>query len=135
LRFVYNWCTDFREDDNKITGSKNKRRILEKTRKRIVYVTTYFPKPSKAMMGVNLVTLHPPNSWHLDFIGQEDDEQGDYRLTRLGARRTRLDMRFSEKYRVRQATTQAEDKKHTEEMWDKYVAALEKDYSRTITHS
>jgi len=130
LRFVFNWCTDFREDDNRITGSKNKRRILQKARRRVVYVTTYFPKPNKPKIGVNLVTLHPPNSWHLEFVGEEDYEDGEYRLTRLGSRKTRLDMRFKERYKVRNAPSAAEDKKGTEELWDKYVAALERDYSR-----
>jgi hypothetical protein len=131
LRFVYNWCTDFREDDNKLTGSKNRRKILQKNKRRVVYVTTYFPKPNKIRIGVNLVTLHPPNSWHLDFIGEEDYEEGDYHLTRLGSKKTRLDMRFREQYRVRNVPSAAEDKKGTEELWDKYVAALERDYSRT----
>jgi len=135
LQFAYKWCTDFREDDNKITGSKNERRILQKNRKRVVYVTTYFPKPETSKVGVNLVTLHPPNSWHLEFVGEEDDEEGDYHLTRLGTRKTRLDMRFQEKYKVRNAPTQAEDKKHTEEIWDKYAAALERDYSRVKRYS
>jgi hypothetical protein len=133
LPFVYKWCTDFREDDNKITGSKNRRKILQQTLKRVVYVTTYFPKTGEPKIGVNLVTLRPPNSWHLEFIGEEDDEEGDYRLTRLAAKKTRLDMRFSEKYKVRHAPTQAEDMKHTEEIWDKYAARLEKDYRQTVS--
>jgi hypothetical protein len=33
LRYVYEWCTDFREDDPQITGSKSQRKVLEKTRK------------------------------------------------------------------------------------------------------
>ena len=132
LRFVYRWCTDFREDDNRITGSNNKRKILQKNLKRVVYVTTY-SKAGVSKVGVNWVILSPPNSWHLDFIGEEDDEEGEYRLTRLAARKTRLDMRFSEKYKVRNAPTQKEDAKHTEEIWDKYVAALEKDYARSVS--
>jgi len=131
LTFVYKWCTDFREDDNKITGSTNRRRILQRTRKRVVYVTTYFSRPGVARMGVNMVTLHSPTSWHLEFIGEEDNEVGDYKLTRLGARKTRLDMRFLERYKVRRAPTQTEDLKHTEQLWDKFVAALERDYART----
>ena len=39
-------------------------------------------------------------------------------------------MRFKERYKVRNAPSAAEDKKGTEELWDKYVAALERDYSR-----
>lgn len=130
LSFVYKWCTDFREDDNKITGSKNRRKILQLNNKRAVYVITYFPKPGVTKMGINLVTLRPPNAWHLEFIGEEDDEIGDYRLIRVGSSRTRLNMRFVESYKVRNAPSQAEDTRHTQEIWDKYVAALEADYSR-----
>lgn len=130
LTFVYKWCTDFREDDYKITGSKNRRKILEKSKRRTIYVTTYFPKPNKPKTGVNIVTLHPPRSWHLEFVGEEDLEEGEYRLTRLTSGKTRLDMRFKEQFKVRKVPSAAEDKKHTEEMWDKYVAALEKDYAR-----
>jgi hypothetical protein len=130
LSFVFKWCTDYREDDNKITGSRNCRKILQRTKRRVVYVTTYFPKSGRAKMGVNLVTLRPPNSWHLDFVGEEEDEEGDYRLTRLAPRKTRLDMKFSEKYKVPHAPTQVEDMQQVEAIWDKYVAALERDYAR-----
>jgi hypothetical protein len=31
LEYVFEWCTDLREDDGKMTGSKRKRTILVKT--------------------------------------------------------------------------------------------------------
>jgi len=93
-------------------------------------LTKYNTKKGETKIGVNLVTLRPPNSWHLEFIGEEDDEVGDYRLKRLGPSRTRLDMRFVENYKVRGAPSQAEDTQHTEEIWDKFVLALERDYAR-----
>ncbi len=128
FRFVYDWCTDYRESDPKITGSKAKRKILLKTEHRVIYTSAYRigGKPRSA---VNVVTLYPPKAWHLDFIGDEDDETGDYVLTTLGPRRTRLDMTFLEHYKIRNAPTRAQDAKHTHEVWDKYVAALERDYA------
>ncbi len=78
---------------------------------------------------VNVVTLYPPKAWHLDFIGDEDDETGDYVLTSLGPRRTKLDMTFIEHYKIFRPPTKAQDAKHTHEVWDKYVAALERDYA------
>jgi len=128
LRFVYNWCTDFREDDNKITGSKTRRIILQKTKQRVVYISAY-RSSGGSRYGVNIVTLHPPNGWHLDYAGEEADEIGDYRLTRLDPVRTRLDMTFKEKYKIRDAPTRKEDMKQTSEMWDRYVAALERGYA------
>ncbi len=129
LRFVYDWCTDFREDDNKITGSKSKRRILEKTKRRVIYTSEY-RSGGNVRNAANIVTLHPPNSWHLDSIGDEDDEIGEYRLTKLGSKKARLDMVFREKWKVRNPPTKVEYTKHISDIWDKYAAALEKDYEK-----
>ncbi len=129
LRFVYDWCTDYRESDPKITGSKAKRKILLKTKHRVIYTSAYL-SGGKSRSAVNVVTLYHPKAWHLDFMGDEDDEAGDYVLTKLGPRRTRLDMTFTEHYKVRKAPTRAQDAKHTHEIWDKYIAALQKDYHR-----
>ncbi len=127
LRFVYRWCTDYRETDPNITGSKTKRKILLKTEHRVIYTTTYI-SGGKPRTAVDVVTLYPPRAWHLDFVGDEDDETGDYVLKKVGPRRTRLDMTFTEHYKIRKAPTKAQDTKHTHEVWDKYAAALEKDY-------
>ena len=132
LRFVYDWCTDYRESDPKITGSKSKRKILLKNKHRVVYVVNYRSR-GKSRSGVNVVTLYPPKAWHLDFTGDEDDEVGDYVLTSLGSRKTRLDMKFKEHYKISRAPTQAQDVKTIHELWDKYVAALERDYARKKT--
>ena len=127
--FVYNWCIDFREDDSKISGSKTRRIVLQKTKRRSVYISA-FTWAGRSRYGVNVVTLRPPNRWHLDYVGEEADEIGDYRLTKLGPGRTRLDMTFKEKYKIRGAPTRKEEMKHTNEIWDRYVAALERDYAQ-----
>ena len=129
LRFVYEWCTDYRETDPQITGSKSKRRILLRTKHRVVYMLSY-PSRGKIKTGINVVTLHPPDAWHLDFVGDEDDETGDYTLTSLGARKTRLDMKFTERYKMKDAPSKAQDAKNVHEVWGKYVPALERDYAR-----
>jgi len=129
LEFVYGWCTDYRETDPQITGSKSKRVILMKTKHRVVYVTSYRNR-GKTRSAVDVVTLFPPKAWHLDFVGDEDDETGNYVLTSLGPRKTRLDMRFTERYKVTSAPSKEQDIKQIHNVWDKYVAALEKDYSR-----
>jgi hypothetical protein len=128
LKFVYDWCTDFREDDNQITGSKTQRKILQITKRRVIYISTY-EREGRMMSGVNMVTLRPPKAWNLDYVGEEEDEIGRYKLTRLGPGKTRLDMTFTEKYKISDAPTKEEDKSVTERTWDKYVAALEMDYS------
>ena len=128
LRFVYDWCTDFREDDRKMIGSRRKRIILQKTKRRVVYNYIY-RRGGKIRSAVNIVTLQPPKAWHLDSPGQDCDEIADYRLTSLSTKKTRLDMTFKEQYKIRRAPTRAEDAKDLNEAWDKYVAALERDYA------
>jgi hypothetical protein len=128
LKFVYNWCVDFREDDPKIWGSKTRRIILQKTKRRIIYMST-LRRRGKATSAVRIVTLHPPNAWHLDLVGQEGDETGDYRLTSLGPKKTRLNITFKVKYKIANAPTKEKDTKETNEVWDKYIAALERDYA------
>ena len=102
--------------------------MLLKTARRVVYASIY-ESNGKLRNAVNVVTLYPPRAWHLDFIGDEDDELADYLLTRLGPGRTRLDMKFEEHYKTRRAPSVAQDLKHTHQVWDRYVTALEKDYA------
>lgn len=130
LKFVYNWCVDFREDDPKIWGSKTKRIILQKTKQRVIYMSTS-RRRGKASSAVRIVTLKPPNAWHLDLAGQESDEIGDYHLMSLGPRKTSLEITFKVKYKIADAPTKEKDRKQTNEVWDKYVAALERDYTRS----
>ena len=106
LRFAYEWCTDYRESDPKITASKSKRKILLRTEHRVVYATIYRSR-GKPRSAVNVVTLHPPKAWHLDSMGDEEDETGEYTLSTLGPRRTKLSMAFTEHYKIRNAPTTA----------------------------
>jgi hypothetical protein len=128
LKFVYDWLTDFREDDNQITASKTQFKFLQKTKRRVIYLST-LEREGKTVSAVKIVTLHPPKAWHLDYVGEEEDAIGLYKLTRLGPEKTRLDMTFKEKYKISDAPTKEEDRNHTDQMWDKYVATLEKDYA------
>ena len=90
----------------------------------MIYVSSY-KSGGKPRNAVNVVTLYPLKAWHLDFIGDDGDEVGDYVLTRLGPQKTRLDMTFEEHYKMRRAPTKAQDLKHTNEVWDKYVGTRE----------
>jgi hypothetical protein len=137
LRFVYDWCTDYRESDPKIgrfkgfTGSKSKHKILLKNKHRVVYVVNYRSR-GKSRSAVDVITFYPPKEWHLVFTGDEDDEIGDYVLTSFGPRKTRLDMRFKEYYKISRAPTQAQEVKTIHKVWNKLVLALERDYARKL---
>jgi len=129
LEYVFKWCTDFSEDDPKITGSKSQRKILEKTKKRVIYAQLYKAEDGTQKVAIDIVTLKSPTSWHLDYFGEEDNETGEYKLNRLGKSKTRLDMVFKEKWKnVKKIPTRRELVKDVNAVWDKYVSALEADY-------
>jgi hypothetical protein len=129
LFFAFKWCTDYRENDPRITGSKNKRSILEKTKERVIYTIRY-RSGQRTMNAVNIVTLKPPKAWYLDSRGDEDDTIGEYHLTSLGPRKTRLEMTFVESWKIRNYPEKAEYLSDIHRIWDKYAAAFETDYKR-----
>jgi hypothetical protein len=102
---------------------------MQKTKRRVIFISA-FKWAGRPRYGVQIVALRPPNRWHLDYAGEDADEVGEYLLTKLGPRRTRLDMVFKERYKIRGAPTRREEMKQTRDVWDRYVAALETDYAR-----
>jgi hypothetical protein len=131
LDYVFRWCTDFREDDGKMTGSKAKRIFLERSAKRIVWISE-FKEKGKAKEGVRVVWLQPPNSWTLDTCGDQR-EIGEYNLTQKGKNKTRLDMKFQIGF---ESKDEVEDKKKWEkevtEEWEIFGRHLENDYSESL---
>jgi hypothetical protein len=126
LDYVFKWCTDFREDDNKLIGSKTERKILEKTPERVIWRVRY--KEGKGYAeGVRAVWLHPPNLWTLDTCG-DGREVGEYKLKALGKNKTRLDMKFVVTY---DSKDDVEDRDEWEadgvKHWKIYKKALEAD--------
>ncbi len=132
LRFVYDWCTDYSEVDPKITGAKLRRIIIQKTKSRAIYVNQ--PKNAETGTTINIVTLHPPDRWHMKLIGEERDGTGKYHLTRLGPRSTKLHVSLKMKWKTPRAPTKTEFHERLNSMWSKYAAALERDYKRNNGH-
>ncbi len=127
--FVFNWCTDFREDDYKMTGSTARRRFLERTKDRIVWVVNY-RDGRRSVEGVRAVWLKPPNSWRFDTCG-DGREVGDYSLSELKNGKTRLDMVFRVTYDdPSKVESQAEWTKVARRNWSTFAKFLEKDYRR-----
>jgi hypothetical protein len=128
--FVFDWCTDFREDDYKMTGSTARRRFLERTRDRIIWVVKY-KDGRRSVEGIRAVWLKPPNSWHLDTCG-DGREVVDYNLNELKNGKTRLDMVFNVTYDdPNEVENQAEWTKGVKRNWSAYARFLEKDYKKS----
>lgn len=128
LRFTYDWWTDYRDTDMQIIGSKNRRIILEKTKKRTIYAKLSPSDNGAPMVGVNIVTLKPYKSWHLDYFGEECDEIGDYTITKSGRGKTKLSLVFTETTKIGDHTAK-EVEDFVNNIWDHYLEALEREYS------
>jgi hypothetical protein len=130
IDFVFEWCTDFREDDGKMTGSTAKRKFLEQTKERVVWMSE-FKEKGKSKEGVRVVWLHPPDLWTLATCG-DTNEVGEYRLTQKGKNKTRLDMKFHITHGTKD---EVEDKKKWEkevtEEWEIFARHLETDYKES----
>jgi len=136
LDFVFAWCTDYREDDVKMTGSKSRRTMLEKTPHRVVWVVTY-KQEGKTREGLRVVWPHPPDAWELDTCGDMADwgerERGWYKLTPKGNNRTRLDMEFVLTYNSKRHFPEKKQwLKELDELWDTLASFLEKDYKESL---
>ncbi len=134
LEYVFQWCTDFREDDGEMVGSKAKKTFVERTDKRVIWITEYKEK-GKNREGVRVVWLRPPDAWHLDTCG-DGREVGEYRLTGKGKNKTRLDMRFRISYEDKHdAPDKKKWEKDVDEEWETFASHLEKDYKASIRGS
>jgi len=128
--FVFDWCTDFMEDDYKMTGSTARRRFLERTKDRVIWVVKY-KDGKRSVEGIRAVWLKPQNSWHLETCG-DGRELGDYNLTELRNGRTRLDMVFNVTYDdPSEAESTAEWTKDVKRNWSNFAKFLEKEYKNS----
>ena len=114
-KFAYRWLTDYKEDDPTITESKSKIRILEKTKRKAIYTIRYKSRGVR-WDATNIVTPHPPRSWHLDSIRDDYDEIVEYRLTGFEPRKTRLDMVFKVAWKMSKAPNKATSVKHNRQI-------------------
>jgi len=130
--FVFDWCTDFREDDYKMTGSTARRRFLERTKDRIIWIVNY-KEGKRSVEGVRAVWLKPKDHWHLDTCG-DGREVGDYNLRELKDGKTRLDMVFTVTYEdPNKVENRAEWIKDAKNEWSTFREFLEKDYRESAS--
>jgi hypothetical protein len=130
IKYVYEWATDYTEGDNQIWGGKHRRVILLKSRTKAVYTSYKDGSDGKPRLAVRIVTFSPAKySWHLDYYGEEDLETGDYRLLSLGREKTRLDMLFRNQWKKGKGPSAEDFQRETNEVWEKYAEALERDYN------
>ncbi len=132
--FVYDWCTDFREDDARLLGQTWTRHIFEKSKRTVAWIV-HNRKGGRDVEGIRIVSLNPKVSWHLLDYDDGINEVGDYRLVSEGRNHTRLDMVFRETFKTREPEPKSEFENRVAAMWDKYKEALEFDYGKSKKNS
>ena len=130
LRFVYDWCTDYRSDDWRLSPRRPapKFRILRLSPRRLLRVrVTPTDEPDPAV-AVDVIRLNPPNAWHTDQIDEDDRESVDYRLTALGRARTRIDLLVTERWLTPRYPTRPELIRRVQGAWERYAPQIEARY-------
>ncbi len=128
LRYVYEWCTDFRPDDAKLSRSERTHWIVRVSPQRLVRVKAARKAVGDPPMNVEVVRLSPPNAWHKDTIGEEDLDSMDYRLTALGPNKTRFTLVMVERWMVPNFPKKADWVRSASRFWDGLVLAIEERY-------
>jgi hypothetical protein len=134
LRFVYRWCTDYTPGDAQLEHESYERRVLSKTRGRVVYEDLDRLADGWAWRRTT-VTLRPPSGWHADSVGNRRTFRLDYRLRELRTGGTELWLRG-----IRRPTEigapnppPAEMERELRRMWRDFGRALERDYRASLT--
>ncbi len=128
LRYVYDWCTDFRSDDAKLSGSRSRHRVIRVSPERLVRIRVARQPARNPRMAVELVRLSPPDAWHKDTIDERDLDSIDYKLTALSPKRTRVSIVIVERWMVRGYPRKSEWLRSSSAYWDELVMALEARY-------
>lgn len=133
LDFAFAWCTDFTPQDAALEGESYQRKIIERTPRRVVFEDLE-ESESGWIWSREVVTLHPPNGWHMDGVGNHRDLTADYILSSLPDGRTQLELRWRRRPSMPDAKTltKAEREASTARAWKRFGAAMERDYRRSL---
>jgi hypothetical protein len=128
VRYAYDWCTDFRNDDGKFSRSKPRFRVLRVGPDRVVRIRTPRVRARTPAIALELIRLNPPDAWHVDQIDEADLETTDYKVSRITPKQTRVTLVITERWMVPRHPARSEYRRAVTRYWDGLVAALEKRY-------
>jgi len=131
LRYVYDWCTDYRSDDWRLRRKgavKPRFRVLRVSPHRVIRIRLAPTRSYDPDIAIDLVRLDPPSDWHTDQIDEADRMAMDYHLVRLGPRKTRLELLVTERWVTRDFPTPSELRQRVSATWDRLSTAIEARY-------
>jgi hypothetical protein len=128
LAFAFEWCTDFREDDPSLAGSTATRHIVEKGPTKTVWISSQ-DRGGERRQAAGIITVQPPDSWQIESFAKDENVVTKYHLTPLKNGQTKFDLAIRITYKgAHQTPTKKERLTNTRNLWDRYAAALERDY-------
>jgi hypothetical protein len=133
MGFVLRWCTDYSPEDSGLEGEKFRRRILERSRRRVVY-EDLDDSPDGWMWSRWTIQIHPPDRWHGEAVGNYRDWEIDYQLKSLPGDVTELTLigRRTPHVLGTKNPRKSELEGELAENWRKFGRALEADYRATL---
>jgi len=132
MRFAFRWCTYYTPQDGRLAGDGHQRRIVSRSRSRVVYETLY-DYPEGWFWSRQTVTLHPPDRWTATAIGNYRTWDLVYTLKPLGKELTEFTLRGVRKP-VGLGTKNPSQRvmiSELDEMWTNFGKAMRADYLRS----
>ena len=129
LAFVYRWCTDYGPSDPALAKDRFVRRVVERSRRRVVFEDLEELDDGWSWARY-IVTLLPPDRWHMESLGTHRRVVGDYSLSTAPNGRTRFELRYRREpglldfRKVAKKVRDAEDRR----TWMHFQRALERDF-------
>lgn len=129
LKYAFDWCTDFRSDDGQFSTSKPRFTVMPLRKNRVARIRSSGRSRKRPTFALELIRLRPPNAWHVDQIDETDLASVDYRLTRVGPRKTRITLSITERWMTPKHPARQDYLRSTSAYWDVLVAALDARYA------
>ncbi len=132
LGYAFRWCTDYSPEDGRLSKEGNRRRIVRRSRRQIVYEDLTDTSHGWSWSR-QTVTLHPPDRWTAVARGNYRNWQLAYELRSLGTDRTELRMRGVRRPVLlgRRNPSQRLLRAELLRMWRHFGRAMEADYRRS----
>jgi hypothetical protein len=134
LEFAFDWCTDYTPEDAALEGESYERKIVARSPRRVIFEDLE-ETDSGWVWARDVVTLRPPNRWHMESVGSHRDATGDYVLTKLPDGRTQLELRWWRRpHGPGKKIARAAREKESTRGWKRFAKAMEREYreSRSI---
>lgn len=127
LKDVFEWCTDFREDDPAKVHKRpdHTRKIIEKTGKK-VRLTEEWKEDGRHYKENATIYLYPPDHWRLESTGDRWDSRAEYTLKPEG-KKTRITVTLDEVYKSDPKPRPEETAKWLSNFWDTILEAFAED--------